>query len=158
MTGGTTLFGGENGDLLIARGTSSTALVAGIGNETLTGTGAFGNHIFYGNSVGADSIVGGSGKDIIFIGNNSTIDGGYNTALIVFSAGRNGGTVQVNGFRPGQGNNAKLQGYRPGEIAAYLANSKTVTVNGLATTQITLSNGTNIQFVGVTDLKTTNFF
>ncbi len=157
LTGASTLFGGGNGDTLFARGSGVTTLAAGPGNETLTGAGSTANNTFFGNAAGADLIQGGAGNDTIVAGASSTINGGAGANLIVFQAGRSSGTEQINGFNPAQGDRATLLGLVAGEISGDVAAAKAVTVNGVASTQITLSNGTNIQFTGVTNLATSNF-
>ena len=160
FTGNSVIFAGGNGDVLTANGMGTNVLVAAGGNETLTGAGATGSNIFYTGS-GRDLITGGSGNDTIFAGSgSSTIDGGAGADLIAISASRAGGTVILNGFRPGTDNDRiTLQGYGSNEVANDLSRAVVTQPSGstVGSTTITLSDNTRITFNGVTNLNSSNF-
>ena len=158
LTGNSTIFGGGSGDVLTAVGSGNNLLAAGSGNETLTGATSTGNNIFFGGT-GSTSIQGGPGNDVIVVGQgSSTVDGGAGADLIGVVSGRAGGTVLVNGFRPGvDGDRFTLQGYSASTLASALSGIQAVTVNGLASQQISLTDGTKITFAGVTNLSANNF-
>lgn len=168
--GSATLFGAAQGDLLYATGSGFTIMVAGSGNETLDGSNSTANNVFYGSNgpVGTTGalITGGSGADTIYAGTNSTIRGGAGADQIIFQAGRTSGTVQVLGFNPAE--KASFQGYAGSNFSTGIVGpgvgttsgtsvGQTVQVNGVNSTQITLGNGTTIQFVGVTGLTGSSF-
>ena len=80
--------GGGNGDLLVVAGVQNNLVAAAGGNETLTGSGATGNNVFFGGS-GADLIVAGSGQDLIVGGTGTaTLVGGVGNTAIFAGAGR----------------------------------------------------------------------
>ncbi|MBC7799331.1 MAG: calcium-binding protein, partial [Gemmatimonadaceae bacterium] len=149
-TAGTTMFGGGNGDQLFARGSGTSFLNAGVGNETLSGAGSTGNNYFFAGR-GNVLIGGGVGNDTIFAGGgSSTVDGGAGTDLIAIVNGSAGGTVLLNGFQAGSPDRVQLQGYAAGEAA------RAVTAAGSSNT-ITLSDNTRITFGGVSSVTTTSF-
>ena len=143
--------------MITARGSSTNLLIAGAGNETLTGAGSTGNNTFYTGS-GNASITGGAGADVIFAGSgSSTIDGGAGADLIAIVNGRSGGSVVINGFDPSTGDRVTLQGYSAAQLGSALGNAQSVTSSNLASTQISLSDGTKITFAGVTNLSAGSF-
>jgi hypothetical protein len=79
--GASTLFGGGSGDLLVADGNAAQSgsnqaiLLAGPGNETLTGAGFTVGNLFYGGG-GADLIVAGGNDTVVAGAGNQTIFGG----------------------------------------------------------------------------------
>ena len=83
-----TIGGGGNGDLLAVVGVQNNLVAAAGGNETLTGSGATGNNVFFGG-IGADLIVAGSGQDLIVGGSGTaTLVGGVGGTAIFAGAGR----------------------------------------------------------------------
>lgn len=83
-----TIGGGGNGDLLVATGTLNNLIAAAGGNETLTGSGASGNNIFFGG-IGSDLIVTGAGRDLVVAGSGAaTIAGGTGNAAIFAGTGQ----------------------------------------------------------------------
>ena len=154
-TAGSTLFGGGNGDVLFARGSAQTVLVASTGNETLSGGASTGNNIFF-TGTGSDVLGGGSGNDLFVVGasGSSTIDGGAGADIINFTNRPTGSTanVLINGFRPAEGDRIQLVGYGSGQVAAIVGTAPT---NG--GTSVTLTDGTKITFAGVTNLSSSNF-
>ncbi len=103
-----TIVGGGSGDILVAtgtdNGTGSNLIIAGAGNETLTGSDATASNVFFGGT-GADVIAGGSGQSVIVAGSGpATLSGGAGTAAIFAGTGQEvilGGTgtayVQLGG-------------------------------------------------------------
>lgn len=140
--GTTFLTGGGNGDQLIAMGAGQTVLVAGLGNETLLGGLSTGNNTFQASS-GADLIIAGTGNDRIYAGaGSSTVSGGGGANVFIFNAAIGpGGHVAITDFKPG---------------------TDTVSLIGTAVTQasgpnVTLSDGSTITFLGITEVGS-NFF
>lgn len=165
--GSATLYGAATGDLLFATGKGTTLMVAGAGNETLDGSTSSANNTFYGSTNGADIINGGSGADTIYAGVSSTVRGGAGADLIVFQASRISGTIQVLGFQPGV-EMGSFQGFVGSALTSGVVGvgvgttagqsvGQTVQIGGVNSTQISLGNGTVIQFVGVTGLTGSNF-
>lgn len=157
MTGASTIFGGGNGDVITARGASSNLLIAGAGNETLTGAGSTGNNVFFTTS-GSAVITEGSGADTAFIygTGSTTINGGAGSDLIAITAGPADRSVLINNFTPAD--RVSLQGYGTGEVARALAAASTVSVGGVASIQITLSDRAILIFTGLTSLSQNNNF
>ena len=152
--GGSTLFGGGNGDLLAANGFAITTLAAGAGNETLTGANSSANNVFYalGTKVtGNVTLQGGNGADSFIIGAPGTVsvNGGPGQDLIAIVAG-GGGTVNIGNFNAAE--KVTLQGFASTEAARALA---TATVG--ASTSLVLADGTKVNFVGVTNLTSSSF-
>ena len=154
MAGGSghaTLIGGGAGDVLTAWTGGGTVLQAGSGAETLTALGSTGRNNFYGGA-GPDLIVLGGGGDQVLAGAGAaTMVGGAGADLFAFMSG-NQPNVVIQNFVPGQ-DYVALLGF--GSAEATKALSSAVTVSG--SEQVTLSDGTRIQFLGVTGLQTSNF-
>ena len=74
--GSSTLVGGGDTDLLVALGSSNDLLVAGSGQDTLTGTNSLGDNTYIGGSgntliaagPGHSLVIGGSGYDTVYAG------------------------------------------------------------------------------------------
>ena len=96
-----TLVGGGSNDLLVASGTGPlgqfgpNVIVAGSGDETLTGSGSTSSNLFFGGT-GAAVIAAGGGQSVIVAGSGAaTISGGSGTAAIFAGGGQDivlGGT------------------------------------------------------------------
>ena len=156
-SGGSTLFGGGSGDLLTARGFASTTLIAGAGNETLTGANSSANNVFYGlgsKVTGSATLQGGNGADAFIIGAPGTVsvNGGPGQDLIAIVAG-GGGTVNIGGFNAAE--KVTLQGFAAGSVAEATADLAKATVG--ASTSLVLSDGTKVNFIGVTNLTSSSF-
>ncbi len=138
-TSGYSLFVGNEGDEAISAASSHGVLqaFAGTGNTTVIG------------GTGADTLVGGTG--------NATLEGGSGSAnLFALNKGAAGGNYTISDFGSAAGNLMALYQYglqNNGGLENVLSNA---TVAGGNTT-IALSDGSNITFVGVTDLKASNF-
>lgn len=82
-----TIGGGGGGDLLVATGTVNNVIAAANGNETLTGSGATSNNVFFAGS-GADLVVGGGGHDLVVGGSGAaTLVGGTGSTAIFAGSG-----------------------------------------------------------------------
>ena len=155
---GSTIFGGGNGDVILARGSGTNEVIAGAGNETLTGANSTGSNIFFtglGANAGTavDSITGGPGNDVYFAGSGqSTINlGAGGSDILAIVAGRAGGEVTLQNFNLST-DQVELQGYAPGTASAAIAQN--VTLNG--GTLLTLSDNTKIYFQGIGQVTTAN--
>ena len=136
--------------MLFARGSGTSLVQAGAGNETLSGAGATGGNYYF-TGQGNALIGGGVGNDTIFAGSgNSTIDGGAGSNLIAIVDGRAGGTMLLNGFDTNAQNKVQLQGYAAGELA------KDIAAAG-STNTIVLSDNTKITFGGLSSVSVSNF-
>jgi hypothetical protein len=152
-SGACTMFGSSGSDLLMAGGAQANLLVAGSGNETLTGSGSTGANVMYAGS-GNDLLGGGAGNETFFAGHgNATVIGGSGADLYGFINGLAGGTETVFGFSTAKGDAIALQGYGPGEAQNDLANAVVAGGN----TTLTLSDHTQVTFVGVTNLNASAF-
>lgn len=146
---GTTMFGGGNGDTLTVRGSGLSFLIAGAGNETLSGASSTAGNIFVAGP-GSTSILGGVGNDVIFTGRgNSTVTGGAGADLIAIINGQAGGNVLLN-FAVADNDRVTLQGFAADEV------TRAVTAAG-GTNVVTLSDNTKITFAGLTSVTTNNF-
>ena len=154
MTGGAgdaTMIGGGQGDILTAGSSASDVLQAGIGAETLSAAKATGFDRFYGGP-GPDSIVLGDGGNQVLTGSgNATITGGAGADLIAFLSG-NKSQVLIQNFVPGT-DFISLIGFTNGQVSLALSNSQIIAGSEI----IKLSDGTQMQFLGVNSLTTTNF-
>jgi len=145
---GTTLFGSANSDVTFTSGSVGSLTYVGLaGNETLNASGSSTNNVFWGGNdpTGSESIVGGSGNDLMIAGQATdtfTGGGGNNEFLFMNSILSLSGGSQTN------------------VITDFLSSStNAVLLNGLSTvssatasgnTTVTLSDGTKIEFIGVT--------
>lgn len=162
--GGGAAFAGSGASTLIATA-ANTTLAGGLGSDQLTAlaggdilAAGAGNETLNGSVAGApDTMFGGSGNDLIELGNaNAVFVGNAGACTVVagagdvtmwvgaapdtfqFSAGSAGGTDLINGFRPGT-DRLVLPGYGlPAAVAAQ---------NG--STVIALADGTQITLAGV---------
>ncbi len=89
-----TIGGGGNGDLLVATGTVNDVVAAATGNETLTGSGATGNNVFFAGN-GADLVVAGGGQDLVVGGTGAATLVGGSGGTAIFAGG--GSDVIVGG-------------------------------------------------------------
>lgn len=177
-----TIGGGGDGDLLVATGTVDNVIAAATGNETLTGSGATGDNVFFGGS-GADLIVAGGGRDLVVGGSGAQTLMGGTGATAIFAGG--GADVIVGGagadylqvgsgkaaiftgagadliaFVDGQAGGAvTVSGFRPGidHIAArgYAAAPTSAVVAG--STVLTFSDHTQATLLGLTGLSGSSF-
>ena len=146
------LFGGGNGDVLSARGFASTTLIAGSGNETLTGANSTANNLFYAIAAngGNASLQGGNGADTFVVaGGNTTVNGGPGQDLIGIVAS-GGGNLTITSFNSAE--RVTLLNYGANEVSPALS-----TASVGASTTLTLSDSTRVTFVGVTNLNSSSF-
>jgi Ca2+-binding RTX toxin-like protein len=149
--GAATLFGGGSGDVLFAEGSKGQALHAGGGNETLSGVLSLGHDTLYGGT-GKDQLTGGFGNDTLVADTGSaTMTGGFGQDVFTFVKGQAGGSDVVQDFS--SADTLALLGYGSGEVLHAL---KTQDASGGNVT-VTLSDHTQITFVGLTSLTGANF-
>ncbi|MGG5890613.1 calcium-binding protein [Falsiroseomonas sp. HC035] len=150
--GATTLVGGGSGDVLFAAGPIGDLLVAGPGNTTLSGGSSTGNNTFIAGT-GNDLVGGGIGNDTIIAGTgDDTYRGGGGEDMFAFFKELSaGGNVLIGDFAPGA-DKITLQGYAD-NIDALVAGQ----VKSAAGVTINLSDGTQITFAGIDELKRDNF-
>jgi Ca2+-binding RTX toxin-like protein len=154
--GGATLFGND-GDVLTLTSivTNSSAFVAGMGNETLDGSGSSGFLTVFGYNPG-DPIAGGNVNESVIGGSgvNSFVTGaGYET----FVAGSGANAFQIDKTIDGLGGTITIYNYNSSDVISFhgfttaeeQAAIKTAApaTNGIVGTQITLSDQTTVLFV-----------
>ncbi len=150
-SGAALIVGGGDGDVLAAGGSASDTIAAGSGAETILGGGSTGADFFYGGT-GSTLIEPGAGTTQILAGTGSeTIIAGTGIEVFAFASGRHA-IAEIHGFDPTR-QLIGLQGFAPG--AASTALSGAVTTGG--NERLTLSDGTQIQFVGFTGLTAASF-
>ncbi len=152
--GGSTLFG-ATGSYLDFAGTSGAMLLMGnAGNETLNAAGGTGFDQFYAGAVGADStagesLIGGNGANSFVAGTGAdTFLGGSGTNVYSFVGSILGGSSQqdvIQNFLGGSNDLAFMGG----------TGTDTVGVTGGTNVTFTLSDGTTIEFVGLTQAQLT---
>jgi hypothetical protein len=154
-TSGAHIFGIAGTDIVL-QGTSAAGMsvfVAGAGNETLNAAGAAGPVAFFANAVAADSasvnesVTGGSGTNVFLTGTGAEyFQGGPGTNFFDLASVA-GGQVTIAGFSASDF--VAIQGLNAAEAGSVLSNG---TVSGGNLT-VSLSDGTRIEFVGVTSLS-----
>ena len=154
----TTMIGGGNGDQLFARNLGGDVMQAGPGAVTMSALTSAGNNKFYGGpgvnvmflGTGNDQVLTGTGAATI-VGGNLGAPQGSGRGLIAFVNG-NHPDVQIQSFGSAQ-NFISLVGFTPGEVTRAL--SAATFVGG--SENLLLSDGTKIQFVGITNLTSASF-
>ena len=165
---GTTAVFGNSGDTITfatADTVGTAAFVAGSGNETLNGGYArFGLSFFGGTSNAAsvtsginDVLTGGAGNDTLVSGaGNETLAGGSGNNLFVINATTDGvgAHITIADFGAAAGNLLAFAHYTTAEIQSALNGAQTVTgAGGEVNTVITLSDDTQVTFIGVSTLS-----
>jgi hypothetical protein len=157
-----TMVGGGSGDLLQASGTGTVILTASAGSQTLLGSAKGGTDIFFGGAATAGGtgqvMRGGAGLNLFTAGvGNMTLIGGGTTDLFAFAAGARSVTT-IQQFDPAR-DFVKVNGYDDVRGRAALAAMTDVTAAGTTSAVMTLSDATQITFVGVTksSLSAANF-
>ena len=153
-----TMIGGGDGDQLNARAMGGDVMQAGPGAATLSALGSWGANKFYGGpgrnlmllGTGNDQVLTGTGAATI-VGGNLGAPEGSGRGLIAFVNG-NHPDVQIQSFGSGQ-NFISLVGFAAGEVTRAL--SSATTAGG--SENLLLSDGTKIQFLGITGLTSSNF-
>jgi Ca2+-binding RTX toxin-like protein len=128
------------------------AAAAGAGAETLTGAGSSGTLAFFGGA-GVDLLAGGSGNTALVAGfGGGTLAGGSGATLFEFADGITHGADIITGWNAAK-DYLELTGYAVNN-SGVLANA--TIANG--STSFSLSDGTQVTLVGVTDPTTINFY
>jgi len=148
-TGSTTIFGGSGSDSMAGGASGQTLMVGGSGSEQFVG-GAGITTVFGGNGTdaffsgqGTMTVIEGNGADTARIGSGTTmVYGGLGTDVYDIVNGDAGGAAVIAGFKVGT-DQIGLYGYGPSAPQTSVIGGNTV---------LSLSDGTNITLLGVTDL------
>lgn len=157
--GQTTIFGANGLDAIVNSTAGTSLFVANEGNETLDGaSSAFGIHAFgttYGT--GNQLFIGGSASDTLVGGvGNATMQGGTGAANVFgFRDGIAGADYTISDFGSAAGNSVLLVNY--GYSDADLQKVLDAATHKDGNTTITLSDQSQITFVGVDSLNTSQF-
>jgi Ca2+-binding RTX toxin-like protein len=155
--GKATLIGGGDGDILAGQSSGGDVFQAGAGNETILAGGAVAANKFYGGSGAETMVLGGGGDQVLAGTGNETIWAGFGADLIAFTNGNHPAvTLQAFSAAPSAvqpRDYISLVGFAQDESGRAIA-AATIT-NG--SENIVLSDGTKIQFLGVTGLTSLNF-
>lgn len=169
--GQSTIFGGSGMDMKIFGTTNqgdttlggqqsfeSQLFVAGQGNETIDASGSvFGLHAFGTNigDTGTQVMIGGTSTDTLVVGvGNATLTGGTGDAnFFALRDGIAGYDYTITDFASAAGNIVALYHYKESDITNAVANQ---THSGGNTT-VTLSDNSQITFLGVNDVKGSDF-
>ncbi len=148
-TGTSVLYGGVGADTLVGGTAGQSTITGGSGGDLIVGSagkvvahGGTGDDVFFAGT-GDMTIAEGNGSDnVVFGRGNATVTGGAGRDLFTFLNGSAGGSDVISGFKVGT-DQIQLFGYGadPARTAA----------NG-GSTVVTLSDGTTITLVGVTQL------
>lgn len=141
-----------DGNSVFLQGSANDVVAASSGNVTLVGAGSAGNNLYVLGS-GNDMLSEGSGSSTVFMGSgNASITSGSGFDFYEVVHGQAGGTDAISGFKVGT-DLVQLTGYGAGEVQNDLAHA----VVGGGSTLLTLSDGTRLDFVGVTNLTAHSF-
>ena len=154
---GEAIFGGGGALTVNASLSGSDSIIGGAGALTVNGQGSnmlvvagtTTSHIAVGNgaalvfgSTGASTVTGGSGWMEVVVGSGKmTVNEGTSQTFYEVVKGAAGGTDIISGFRPGT-DSVSLYNYKASDIQV---------IKGSASTLISLSDGTKIQLLGVSD-------
>ena len=157
--GQTTIFGANGLDAVVNSTAGTSLFVANEGNETLDGaSSAFGIHAF-GTTTGTGNqlFIGGSASDTLVGGvGNATLQGGSGAANVFgFRDGIAGADYTISDFGSAAGNSVLLvnYGYTDADLQKVLDSASHKDGN----TTVTLSDQSQITFVGVDSLNTSQF-
>ncbi len=155
-SGAATLIGGGNNNFLSVGGSGTNAMFAGDGTATLiAGPGTTDNLLAGG--LGTDIIsTDGSGKQSFFVGNQgsetltgSSVSGAFNGYYFSQSSTSGGGTDVLTDFRYGT-DHVYINPFDSTGSAVSVQGISATTINGAASSDVTLSDNTIIKLVGVT--------
>lgn len=152
-TGTSVLYGGTGLDTMAGSAAGQTNMIGGSGNTLYIGStgaatifGGNGNDTIFGGA-GSLKVLEGSGSDQILFGTEAaSVTGGTGTDLYSFINGKAGGSAVVSGFKVGT-DRINLYNYD-------LSTVGTATVGG--NTTVSLSDGTKLTLLGVTNLGNTS--
>ena len=150
-TGSATILGGGAGDVLSTGGSGTNVVVAGAGAETVDGSRSSGTNTFFLGS-GTEFVRGGSGANAIQIGTGAeTINSaGSNDLYVLYNLGSTSRTALINGFNPAH-DFIKLNGFTGGAAVVV----ETPAAGG--GTLVSLPDGTQITFAGISQVPAANF-
>ena len=150
--GASTIFGFGANDTLVATGAGADVIAATAAADTVDGSQSTGtNNLFaYGSG---DVVIGGSGATAIqsAIGNQTLVAGSGSTVFDLLASAPDR-AITIENFNPAQ-DFVQLQGYATGSAAAALQ----AAVTGSGGEILTLADGTQVTFVGVSGLAATSF-
>lgn len=148
-----TFYGAASGDVLTAAGSAADRLIAGTGNETLSGGAATGSIVLQAGS-GADTLIAGKGKTtfIVGTGNSSITDGGTGD-VIQIQSGQAGGLDTVTGFRLGI-DDLHLVNFGALAMSAAINGQKS---DGHRGTLMTFADNTRIDLPGIAQVTSSYF-
>jgi Ca2+-binding RTX toxin-like protein len=166
-SGGATIFGASGDSITYFSNVAATTavIVAGFGNETLNGSGAQNSLMIYGatsdeasiTSAINDSLSGGTGNDTLVSGAGyETLSGGGGDNLFVIDATNDGvgAHITIADFGATSGNLVGFANYTTAQVQAALDSATTVSGGGgEVNTVITLSDNTQVTFIGVSSLS-----
>ena len=122
---------GRGGNMLVVAATTTSTIATGNGASLILA------------NAGATSVTGGAGSLEMLLGaGTATVTEGSGAALFDVVKGAAGGTDVINGFKTGA-DRIQLFGYAPGDVQITSSNGSSL---------VSLTDGTKIQIVGVTDL------
>ena len=156
-TSTTTLIGGGNTNFLSVDGSGANALFAGDGTATLLGGAGTTNNLLSGG-LGTDIIsTEGSGTQSFFVGNQgsetltgSSVSGALNSYYFTQSSATGGGTDVITDFNYGAGDHIFINPFVSASGGVSVQGISATTINGAASSDVTLSDNTIIKLVGVT--------
>ncbi len=149
--GSSQIYVGDGNSVFLQGGANDTVAASG-GNVTLVGAGSSGNNLFVLGS-GNDQLNEGSGANTTFVGSgHASIAGGLGPDLYEVVHGLAGGVDMISNFKIGT-DLVQLSGYGAGEVQNDLAHASV----GGGSTLLTLSDGTKLNFLGVTNLTAHSF-
>ncbi len=152
-SGGMTVFGAAGSGSVVLGNGAANVVVAGSGSELVEASAATGKNEFFAGS-GSDTLIGGSGagSNYLFAGTgDATLTGGGDGTYFGFQNGHAGGHVDIANWNASDF--IGLNGYAGGSDAAAPADQRQV---GGGTT-VTLSDNTEITFLGVGNVSATRF-
>ena len=150
-SGGAIAIGGGAGDVLTATGSGANLFAAGAGAETINAAGSSGANTFFAGS-GADFIALGAGETAAVTGpGNDTVAASTGTSLILFVNG-NAGHTTITGWDASH-DFVALAGYAGNADAAAFASAQVAGGSSV----VSLPDGTQITFAGITQLQSFSF-
>jgi len=152
-SGGMTVFGAAGSGSVVLGSAAANVVVAGSSSELVDASAATGLNEFFAGS-GSDTLIGGSGvsSNYLFAGTGgATLTGGGDGTYFGFQDGHAGAHVDIANWNASDF--IGLNGYAGGSDAAAAANQRQVGGD----TTVTLSDNTEITFLGIGNVSATRF-